>query len=155
MLNNQQTAVEIKHYLTHILGSDGINVLGQYQITDNYRKKTIVPSIKIDYQRDKNSVNTELFTKEIEVIIYPHPNTVTEKMSFANRLVKNFFAIILVQHNPLKSLDLAINEILKLRVLDIEEHPNRLPERPDVNGKGILPPQATLYHQQSQFLESI
>ena len=154
-INNQETAKRLKNVLKCLLGEDGINVLGEYELRDDRNRAYRVPSVKIQYERIEDSIKRKLVTKEVEAIVYPTPQTIAKKYSFQNRNKHNYFAIVLVQHNPRKLLDEAIDEILKCPWLNITEEPDRIGERKQEGEGSIpLPPQATLYHCQSQLLIS-
>lgn len=155
MSNDRDITKRLKTVLLTLLGEQNLNALGQYKLTDKSRRSILVPSIQVVYRRLTNDIEREMVKGSgIECLIEPEPDTVARNMAFSNRDVRNYYSIVLIQHNPDGHLDEAIDYCMRCRLLNITEEPSRIGETTAKDGSGILEARAILTHCQGRLLES-
>lgn len=161
-LNRQDTVTMLSYALTDILGVNGVNLLGTYDLISGTTTIGTSPAIAVNYPRLSNSSNlTSTSPKNIvkqvqsesgiECIIQSDPDFVPRQMMHANRQIIKYYEIALDQYNPTEGLIEAVEAIVGDSRLFISEDPIFRPAMEDPVKGGVLPARALLYHQQTHF----
>jgi hypothetical protein len=130
-----------------------IDYLGIYELSVNGVVKGEVPSIRIRYPSNTESIAYKMKTnKGIECIIKSEPNAKMQLLNFSNRKNIRYWEILLIQHDPTDGLTDVIDffytfpsflkPITQPTVRDAISLPNK---------QGIEPPRALIYIPQFQF----
>ena len=152
-LNRKDTVSYLVYAITSILGEDGIDVLGQYQLKDGTTLLGTVPSIQARHPRVTSKISKTIVANSgIEVVIESEPDMVLNRFkSGGSRQSNKFFQILLDQHDPYNGLTEALEALTTSSLLDLPETPV-IREAQEITGdKGVLPPRAIIYHRQAHY----
>lgn len=142
----QETLLKIRNGLQLILGIDGLNLLGVYEVVQNNIVVSTVPSIKIRYPLQKENITTRLRKESgIECTIESEQDIITRPSKFGHRFDK-YYQVILDQHKPLGDLTTAVEGIISSNYFDIPESP--VVREAIKNETGTIPPRALLFIRQ-------
>lgn len=151
-LTREESVKLLIYHLEQILGSAGLDLLGQYNLMNGTTIVATVSAIKIDYPRLSQDIPRSFVSESgIECTVMPDPDMVFKNHSARNFQSNKYFGIILDQHHPTQGLVEAIEAVCQSEFFNIQEEPivRGANEAPD--GKGFLPPRAILYHHQAHF----
>jgi hypothetical protein len=130
-----------------------IDYLGIYELSVNGIVKGEVPSIRIRYPANTESIAYKMKTnKGIECIIKSEPNVNMQLLNFSNRKNTRFWEILLIQHDPTDGLTDVIDHFysfpsfLKPMTQPTIREAIQLP-----NKQGVEPARALIYIPQIQF----
>ena len=163
-LNRKDTVAYLKFCLEDILGANGVNTLGTYELVSGLDVIDTAPSIAINYQLLSNSQNVTTTSAKnvarrmtpesgIECIIQSDPDFVPRFMAFTGRQMMKYYEIALDQYNPTQGLIESVEAIIGDSRLYISEEPIFRPAIMDPNNGGVLPARALLYHQQTHYIQ--
>lgn len=151
--NRTQTLIQIKNGLELILGVEGGNFLGVYEVIKNGAVVTTIPSIKIRYPMLKENMNTRMRVNSgIECTIDSEPQIINKPIKFGYNFHK-YYQVILDQHLELGDLMSSVEFIISSNYFDI-------PESPVIRGaikqeSGIIPPRALIFIRQANFAKNL
>ena len=153
MSNRLETLIKIKEGLQCILGVDGGNYLGEYEVIKNNVVVAKIPSIKIRYPMQKENLNTRMKANSgIECIIESEPQILNKPVKFGYNF-HQFYQVILDQHAELGDLMSSVQFLISSNYFDI-------PESPVIRGaikqdSGILPPRALIFVRRVNFTSNL
>ena len=160
-LSAKETAKRISYVLQAILGENGLNLLGEYELRSGTQVLQTVPSIQIRYPRKKIDVNGKKTNdieravvpySGIEVVIYPQPNQRIEDLKGGDRQSIKNFMVTLDQHDTTEVLTEAVDAIVSNQRVDVHEQPEIIGARETKSG--VQPARAILLIRQIHLLES-
>lgn len=129
------TLSQLRLILLSILGTEGINVLGQYKLGTT----AVIPSIQV---RNTNAPYILVPKSGIECIIEPNP-AIAQHNNQGGVLMDRLYLVTLDQHDPTKTLVEAIETINSLSIIRPLTSPV-IRGRTELNG-AELPARAVLY----------
>jgi len=142
----QDTLLKIKRGLLMILGEDGLNLLGKYEIVKNGVVVSNQPSIQIRYPLNPSNVTMRMKSDSgIECIIESEQDIINKPTKFGHRFDK-YFQVILDQHKLLGDLTTAVEGVISSNYFDIPESP--VIREAMKNASGIVLPRALIFIRQ-------
>lgn len=149
----QQTLVKIRKGINLILGVNGLNLLGQYEIIRNGVVIANEPSITIRYPSQTVNLTTRIKPNSgIECIIDSEQNIINSPNKFGFRFDR-YYQVILDQYHPLGDLTTAVEGLISSNWFDICESPVIRPSSKNQNG--IVPPRALVFIRQVLWKEKM
>lgn len=149
----QDTLLKIRQGLLMILGVDGLNLLGQYEIIKNGVVVSTQPSIQIRYPLNPSNVTMRMKSDSgIECIIESEQDIVNRPGKFGHRFDK-YFQVILDQHKLLGDLTTAVEGVISSNYFDIPESPVIREAMKDASG--IVPPRALIFIRQVSWKQNL
>lgn len=153
-LTAKETCNFMSYTLEQLLGSNGLGLLGQYEIISGTTVLDTVDSIKVDYPLLESEVVRRFVPKSgIELVIRSEPSYTGNRFKFGNTQVIKFFTIIMDQHDPTGDLGGAIDAIYSNLVWDLNQPPTVFPSMLKPDHSGVLPPRAIMTLRQHKFLK--
>ena len=128
------TISQLRLILLSILGTEGINVLGQYKLGTS-----IIPSIQV---RNTTAPYTLVAKSGIECIIEPNPEIASHNNQ-GGAFLDRSYSVTLDQHDPTKTLNEAIEAIYSVNIIRPMYSP-AIRGRTEFNG-AELPARAVIY----------
>jgi hypothetical protein len=151
--NRLQTLIKIRNGLELILGVDGGNYLGVYEVLKNGIVATTIPAIKIRYPMKIDNMNTRMKTNSgIECTIESEPQVINKPIKFGYNFHK-YYQIILDQHAELGDLLSSVELIISSNFFDIPESP--VIRSAIKQESGIIPPRALLFIRHANYSANI
>jgi hypothetical protein len=151
--NRLDTLKHIRSSLELILGIEGYNVLGLYEVLKNGVVISTIPAIKIRYPQQKENIATRMkINSGIECTIESEPQIVNLPVKFGY-IFHRYFQVILDQHNELGDLTTAVEAVISSNYFDISESP--VIRSAVKNESGVIPPRALLFLRQAQFVSNL
>jgi hypothetical protein len=146
MDTRQQTLLKIRNALETILGINGLNVLGEYEIIKNGKVVATVPSIQIRYPMNEENITRKMrLNSGIDCIVESEQDIYNSPNKFGHRFDK-YFQVVLDQYSSKGDLTTAVEGIIASNFFDIPESPIISSARQD--NLGTIPPRALLYIRQ-------
>jgi hypothetical protein len=137
------TLIEIKEGLELILGVNGGNYLGVYEVVKNGIVIANIPSIKIRYPMQVDTVNTRMKRNSgVECVIDSEPQMVSKPSRFGLKLL-NYHQIIIDQHKELGDISSTVQSIIESNYFDIPESP--IIRGAYISESGVIPPRALIF----------
>ena len=152
VLTRQDTVKELRVLLEKVLGVNGLNQLGTYELMRGTKIMGVVPSIYVRYPLNQETVVRRIKDKGIECVIDSEPMVYMRKHKFRNNRGDRYYQIILDQHHPTIGLTEAVEAIATIRRLNIIEQPVIRPAQQLEGNKGVIPARAILYCTQAHFI---
>lgn len=149
----QDTLLKIRRGLLMILGVDGLNLLGQYEIIKSGVVVSTQPSIQIRYPLNPSNVTMRMKADSgIECIIESEQDIINKPTKFGHRFDK-YFQVILDQHKLLGDLTTAVEGVISSNYFDIPESP--VIREAMKNASGIVPPRALIFIRQVSWKQNL
>ena len=149
----QETLLKIRNELDLILGVNGLNLLGKYEILKNGVVVSSVPSIKIRYPLQPVNVNTRMKVDSgIECIVESEQDIINRPGKFGHRFDK-YFQVILDQHKLLGDLTTAVEGVISSNYFDIPESP--VIREAMQKETRIIPPRALIFIRQVTWKQNL
>lgn len=112
-LSNVDTLRTIKEVLEEILGENGLNTLGKYDVYEGNTIVTQIPSIKIRYANERNPLITKMVNYSgIDVQIWEQPDIVPQFYLNQQSSFQNYYTISLDDYHPYNGLKESCYEIV-------------------------------------------
>ena len=149
----QETLIKIRNGLELILGVNGLNLLGKYEVVRNGVVINTVPSIQIRYPLNPSNVTMRMKSDSgIECIIESEQDIINRPSKFGHRFDK-YFQVILDQHKLLGDLTTAVEGVISSNYFDIPESPVIREAMKDASG--IVPPRALIFIRQVSWKQNL
>jgi hypothetical protein len=145
-LTQAETLKIIKEVLLELLGENGLNTLGKYDIFDKNRIINQIPSIEIRYPFNPRPINKKIKPYSgIEAIIWQQPDIVPKFYYNSGFLAKNYYTVSLDDYHPTNGLLESCHEILNCGDL-LTDHDSLPPiKEAIVNEQGITPARQNIF----------
>lgn len=151
----KDTIVQLINILEKLLGTEGIDTLGKYEIIFNgVPTGQLIPSISTRYPRNEKSAFYRILSNSgIECILEPEPRTSIKGHTFGNIQSKRFWTVTLTQYNFNSTLTDSVEAICRTPNIAIFQAPVIVPviESPD----GITPAKALIFITEGAFLRTL
>lgn len=153
-VKNEKVVKNLAARIENILGANGIDVLGQYELVSSGTVIATSNSIKIAYPRDLEESVTKVMVPDsgIEVVVNSQPYIMFSAYCNNAHASDRFYEIILTQHSK-EGLTEAVEALLGSYYLDFPQNPicRGYVKRVD-NSEGYYPPRAIMYHRYSSYI---
>ena len=147
-----QDAKTLQSILRSLLGSSGVNVLGQYQLMRGSKVESETPAIMVRVSGSEPSLVRRIKPSSgIECVIEPEPTPTMISQGLGLQALE-FWTVTLDQHDPIKNLRTALQAIYQHRGIRPLNSPI-VRSRTDLpNQQGEAPARAILQIPRSSYL---
>ncbi len=154
-MSAKDTIVQLLNILEKLLGTEGIDTLGSYEIIFNgVATGQLIPSISTRYPQNEDSVFYRILSNSgIECIVEPEPRTNIKGYAFGNIHSLRVWTVTLTQYNFNSTLTDSVEVLCRAPNVAIFQQPVIIPVVE--SSSGITPAKALIFITEGAFLKSL